>query len=78
MITAEEAKKKSMQAKQDMLASELEKLEEHIICTVITGKTEIYLDWISNEAKEKLKSLGYKVEGNALRGEDSVIISWGE
>ena len=79
MITAKEAKEKSMQSKQEILDSELKELEENILCLTITGKTELYLDkWVSNEAKEVLESLGYKVERNTLRNEDSVIINWGE
>jgi len=79
MISAAKALEKSKQCVEQLVKEELEKIEEKIVVASAKGQTYINLSFISEEAEESLKNLGYVVNvnrGNFALGH-RVVIVWG-
>ena len=83
MLTAKEAKEKTLAASKSKANDEVEKLSKLIEKAALNGNTSIYLSYmISDVALDKLKELGYKASsysGYDQRDGDSYTsssISW--
>ena len=77
MLTAKEAKEKTIGAYQNKIANELAIIAQDINEAVVSGEMSCTIDkYVSKDAKEKLESLGYKVVSGTQYNESYTFISW--
>lgn len=77
MISAKELKEKQTKLRQDRDIIELKEIEQKLLDAITTGKTCIYLNFITISNFNYLESLGYKVEQHYDQKDgDWVRITW--
>ena len=77
MLTAKEAKEKANEACQKKIANELAIIVQAINETVVTGEMSCTIPkYVSKDARQKLESLGYKVDSGSQYNESYTSISW--
>lgn len=79
MITAEEARKLTLEAKRNSLEQELEKIFEEIEAAIMDKKYSCSIKGsVSHDVREYLQSLGYQVSYGSHYNESYTTISWEE
>lgn len=78
MKNAKEARELAIKTRDNLIATELEKIEAQIDSAIKSGKTSTsYYQRMSIEAKQKLKDLGYDVKDQTSQRDGVIfIISW--
>lgn len=77
MITAEEARKLTLEAKRNSLEQELEKISEEIEAAIMDKKYSCSIEGsVSHDVRQYLQSLGYQVSYGSHYNESYTTISW--